>query len=87
MVSGTAGPNDRAGIWVLSVVGGMLRKLRDDAYGAVPSPDGSRIGFDYRGEIWLMGTNGEDAHRLVPRKSGTASDESRGLRTVSASPT
>lgn len=69
-MSGPAGPNDRAGIWVLTVVGGTIRKLRDDASGAVLSPDGSRITFVSNNEIWLMGMNGEDANRLAVAEKG-----------------
>jgi Tol biopolymer transport system component len=58
------------GIWTLSSAGGTLLKLRDDAFGATPSPDGSRIAFIEEGEVWLMGTNGEDAHKLFAPKEG-----------------
>lgn len=69
-MSGPAGPNDRTGIWVLTIVGGTIRKLRDDASGAVLSPDGSRIAFVSNNEIWLMGMNGEDANRLAVVEEG-----------------
>jgi len=51
-------------------VGGALRKLRDDAFGATPSPDGSRIAFADHEELWSMGTSGEDANRLVGAEKG-----------------
>jgi Tol biopolymer transport system component len=57
-------------IWTLSPVGGTLRKVRDDAGGAVPSPDGSRIAFISHGKIWLMGTKGEDANELFAPGKG-----------------
>ena len=57
-------------IWALSPVGGTLRKLRDDVFGAVPSPDGSRIAFIDRGEVWSMGTGGEDARELFAPEKG-----------------
>ena len=57
-------------IWALSPVGGTLRKLRDDAFRAVPSPNGSRIAFIDRGELWSMETNGEDAFKLVVPEKG-----------------
>jgi Tol biopolymer transport system component len=74
-VSGPAGPNDRTGIWVLTIVGGSIRKLRDDAVAAVISPDGSRIAFVSNNEIWLMGVNGEDANRLAGAEEGYGFDE------------
>lgn len=69
-MSGPAGPNDRTGIWVQTIVGGTIRKLRDDAGDAVLSPDGSRIAFISNNEIWLMGMNGEDANRLAVAEAG-----------------
>jgi len=51
-------------------VGGTIRKLRDDAFGARPSPDGSRIAFMDRGEVWLMEANGQDAHKLFTPERG-----------------
>lgn len=57
-------------IWILSVVDGTLRKVRDDAFDAVPSPDGSRIAFIDGGEVWLMGANGEDARKLFGPEKG-----------------
>jgi serine/threonine protein kinase/DNA-binding winged helix-turn-helix (wHTH) protein len=57
-------------IWVFSVTGEVPRDLRDEAFGCSSSPDGSWIGFNTnkgrRGdrEIWLMGSHGENAHKL-----------------------
>lgn len=70
LVSGPGGPNDRTGIWVLTIVGGAIRKLRDDGIGAVVSPDGSRIAFVSNNEISLMGINGEDGRRLAVAEKG-----------------
>lgn len=53
------------GIWTISTVGGELRKLQPDAAGAALSPDGARIAFLRKGEIWQMGENGQDPVRLV----------------------
>jgi eukaryotic-like serine/threonine-protein kinase len=69
-VSGPAGPNDRTGIWTLAIVGGTVRKVRDDANEAVISPDGSQIAFLLGNEIWLMRENGEDARRLATADDG-----------------
>jgi Tol biopolymer transport system component len=75
----TAG-QDAAGVstWVISVVGGPPRKLRDDADGWSVSPDGSLLAFGVgysnvsvgglfvAREIWVMTARGEGARRLVP---------------------
>jgi Tol biopolymer transport system component len=56
--------------WVISVMGGPPRKLRDAADVWSVSPDGTLIafgtgrGFPYP-EIWLMGPQGEEPRRLV----------------------
>ncbi len=61
------GPLGFPQIWVLPL-GGEARKLRDFAFRAVASPDGSQIAFvDVREAghgIWLMGANGEEARLL-----------------------
>jgi Tol biopolymer transport system component len=62
--------------WVVSVMGGPPRKLRDNADAWSVSPDGTLIAFgtgsglSFR-EIWLMGPQGEDARRCV---SGSEKD-------------
>jgi Tol biopolymer transport system component len=57
-------------IWVVSVLGSPPRKLREDAAVGAVSPDGSQIAF-LTGrwalgprEIWVMGANGDGAHRI-----------------------
>ena len=72
LVSGPAGPRDRTGIWILPVAGGVLRKLQEDARGAVLSPDNSQIAFvrDSDQEIWLVSASGERARRLLVRPRG-----------------
>jgi hypothetical protein len=63
--------------WVVSVMGGPPRKLRDDADGWSASPDGTLIafgrgsGFLHSREIWLMGAQGEEPRRFV---SGSEDD-------------
>ncbi len=57
-------------IWIVSVLGGSPRKLRDEASADSISPDGSSVAFQAnkgrRGdrEIWLMGPDGENARKL-----------------------
>ena len=67
----------RNGGWVVSVMGGPPRKLRDDADVWSVSPDGTLIAFGTgmsflrNREIWLMGPQGEQPRRLV---SGSEDD-------------
>ena len=62
--------SERTSIWMVSVLGGEPRKLRDGAAASAISPDGSTIAFSTKKgalgdrEIWLMGINGENARRL-----------------------
>jgi DNA-binding winged helix-turn-helix (wHTH) protein/Tol biopolymer transport system component len=57
-------------VWVASVAGVALRKIRDHAFAWSTSADGKWISFGAnagtRGdtELWLMGPNGEQARRL-----------------------
>jgi Tol biopolymer transport system component len=65
-VSGPVGPRDESQIWTLSVVGGILLKIRGDGRGASISPDGSRIAFvSGDREIWLMNADGQGARKLL----------------------
>ncbi len=67
-----------ASIWIVSVLGGLPRKLRDEAYGDSISPDGSTISFQTNPgrfgdrEIWLMGSNGEQARKLYDTDENSA---------------
>ncbi|HMD85193.1 MAG TPA: protein kinase [Terriglobia bacterium] len=65
-------PGKPTSAWVVSVMGGPPRKLRDDASPWAVSPDGTQIAFGtghgahgHYGELWVMGAQGEDPHRLV----------------------
>jgi serine/threonine protein kinase len=57
-------------IWVVSVLGGVPRKLRDEAASSTVSPDGSSVSFAANKgrfgdrEIWLMDPSGEHARRV-----------------------
>jgi eukaryotic-like serine/threonine-protein kinase len=67
LASGPAGPEQGSSIWSISIVGHELRKLRDNAEHASPSPDGSLVAFisaDKR-EIWLMNANGGEPRKLL----------------------
>ena len=54
------------------MIGGTIRKLRDDARGAAVSPDGSRILFlaKHPTEVMVMHADGEGAHTIVPGVKG-----------------
>ena len=65
------GTGDRPSAWIVSVLAGETRRLRDDAIGMSVSPDGSRIAYTsgsgqntYR-EIWLMSPQGERPERVL----------------------
>jgi len=70
-IAATVEPGQRPSGWVISVMGGPPRKLRDDADVWSVSPDGTLIafgtglGFRRSREIWLMGPQGEEPRRLV----------------------
>jgi eukaryotic-like serine/threonine-protein kinase len=57
-------------IWVVSVLAGPPRKLRDQAYPYAISPDGSRVSFGTNKgrlgdrEIWVMGPDGGQARKV-----------------------
>ena len=76
LLSGTAGPKDRTGIWTLSLADGTLRKLVDDAmWGAALSADESHILFRRSSaapEIWIANTNGGEARKLLDASSNGA---------------
>lgn len=67
-----------AGLWSVSVFGGSLRKLADDASGGSFSPDGSHIAF-HRGDLtydglwgreeWVMRSDGTDPVKVAPARA------------------
>lgn len=73
-------------IWTVSVMGGIPRKLRDEAEAWAISRDGSLIAFarNYSRlgprEIWLMGPNGEQERKLLD------TDENRSIGGAQFSP-
>ena len=68
MVSGPVGAQDKEAIYIVSVIGGTIQKIRDDAFDASISPDASQVVFmaHFRKEIWEMSPDGEAAHQVVP---------------------
>lgn len=65
-------------IWLVSVLGGPPRKVRDNGIAFSVSPDGSLIGFATRKgqlgerEIWLMDSSGEQARKFFDTDEGTS---------------
>jgi len=61
--------SDITSLWKLAIVGGEPRRLRERASRAAISPDGNRIAYFPTtfptNEIYVMGSEGEDATRLV----------------------
>jgi serine/threonine protein kinase/Tol biopolymer transport system component len=57
-------------IWMVPVLGGPPRKLRDHAYAWSTSSDGAWVSFSTRegaahdSALWLMGPDGEQAHKV-----------------------
>lgn len=70
LVSGPVA-QEKLGIWMISIVGTSLKKLRDDAREATLSPDGSQIAFADVGntEIWIMAADGSQARSVVKVES------------------
>jgi hypothetical protein len=63
---------EKQGIWVISVIGATLKKLRDDAYDASLSPDGTQIVFRdaITRDIWIMGVDGGQARLFIKPEAG-----------------
>ena len=65
-----ANESQTSSVWIVSVLGGPPRKVRDNAFAWSVSPDGSSIAFGTNlgkpgsREIWLMSPEGQQAHKL-----------------------
>lgn len=72
MLVGGPVAQEKQGIWVISVIGATLKKLRDDAYDASLSHDGSQIVFrdSNTRDIWLMNADGGQARLLIKKEEG-----------------
>lgn len=92
--SGGGAAQGRPSLWRVSILGGSPQQLMENASEAAISPDGSKIAF-LRGdavgslEIWIMGNDGSNLHRIVdatapgasiPLGYGTASQPLTGVR-------
>jgi len=69
--------SENTNMWVISILGEAPRKLRDHAVDGAVSPDGSLVSFDTNkgkfgeSEIWVMGSNGEQARKFDEAKEGS----------------
>src|SRR5208337_2457596 len=63
-------------IWMTSVFGGAPRRLRSNSQSPVVSPQGSLIAFvsGDGDEIWVMGANGENPHRILTSENNSYED-------------
>ena len=63
---------EKQAIWMISVIGATLKKLRDDAHEADLSPDGSQIVFldAISHGLWIMNTDGGQARLLLKPEPG-----------------
>jgi Tol biopolymer transport system component len=64
---------EHSGVWVISVLGGAPREIREGVLPWSVSPDGSLIAFtssSFNYDIWLMGMNGEDPRKIVTADEG-----------------
>jgi len=67
LVSGVSGQDIVSRAWLVQPLQNSVRKLRDDATGAVVSPDGEKILFTsaYDSEIWVMNADGGDPRPVL----------------------
>lgn len=63
---------EKQGIWMISVIGASLKKLRDDAHDASLSVDGSQIVFRdaINQDLWTMAADGGQAKLLIKHDPG-----------------
>jgi hypothetical protein len=63
---------EKLGIWVISVVGATLKKVRDDGRGAAFSPDGSQIVFvdGSTRQPWIMNADGSNPRLFAKLEGG-----------------
>ena len=64
---------ENSSVWVISMLGGAPRKIREGVLAWSVSPDGSLLAFtstSFDSDIWLMGANGEDPHKIITAGEG-----------------
>jgi serine/threonine protein kinase/Tol biopolymer transport system component len=64
---------ERSGVWVISMLGGAPREIREGALAWSVSHNGSLIAFTttfFQSDIWVMGANGEDPRKILTAEEG-----------------
>ncbi|HXJ93646.1 MAG TPA: protein kinase [Terriglobia bacterium] len=59
---------EHSSVWVISMLGGAPREIREGAVAWSVSPDGSLIAFTstfFASDIWVMGVNGEEPRKII----------------------
>ena len=78
IVANAAPSGQQPSIWLVPVTGGSMRKIRDDGMAWALSDDGLWIAFGtnlgklYYRELWIMRTDGTDAHKVFVAESDSA---------------
>lgn len=72
MLVGGPVAQEKQGIWVISVIGATLKKMRDDAHDASLSRDGSKIIFrdSVTQDLWTMNADGGQATLFLKHEAG-----------------
>jgi Tol biopolymer transport system component len=72
LVSGPVGQHDEHGIYEVSLIGGTMRQLRQQAAFATVSPDGTLVAFTSVNshELWVMDAQGNNARKLFGTPAG-----------------
>ena len=70
--------SEERSVWIVSILGGPPKKLRDEAEAFSVSPDGSEVAFGTKHdqlrdhEIWLMDSKGQEARKLLDTAGQTS---------------
>jgi len=71
LIANASVPGKPSSVWVVPVMGGAPRKLRDDAFAGSVSRDGSWMAFTvHNRELWVMKSDGEQARKLFQAAEG-----------------
>jgi DNA-binding winged helix-turn-helix (wHTH) protein/Tol biopolymer transport system component len=78
IVANLAIPGRPPSVWLVSLPGGSIRKVRDNALAWAVSRDGQWVAFGanlnhlYYRELWVMHPDGSDAHKVFDAETDTA---------------
>jgi len=64
---------EHSSVWVISLLGGAAREIREGALAWSVAPDGLLIALTstfFNSDIWLMGVNGEDPRKIATAEEG-----------------